>query len=72
MEHTLRELMGKSMLRRKHSDSEKLWHAGGMGQQDSHEVQQSQMQSSAPGVADWQGCASAEKHLGPWLITIQT
>lgn len=54
MEHTLGESMGKSMLRRKHSDPEKPWHPGGMGQQESHEVQQSQMQSSAPGVADWQ------------------
>lgn len=42
------------MLMGKHSDAEKPWHAGGMGQQESHEVQQSQMQSSAPGVADWQ------------------
>lgn len=72
MECTFSEFVDDTMLGSKSSNPEQLWHAGGMGQQESHEVQQSQMQSPAPGVADWQGCTSVEKHLGPWLITSQT
>lgn len=71
MERTLGEFVDDTMLRGKCSNPEQAWHAGGMGQRESHEVHQSQMQSPAPVVADWQGCTSLEKHLGPWLIQVK-
>lgn len=71
MERTLSEFVDDAMLRGKSSNPEQAWHAGGMGQQESHEVHQSQMQSPAPVVADRQRCASLEKHLGPWPIQVK-
>lgn len=64
MKCTLSEFTSDTMPRSKSRNPDQPWHAGGMGQQKSYEVQQSQMQSSAHEVADWQGCTYVAKQFG--------
>lgn len=71
MDCTCTQFTGDTLSGGKSSNPELPWLAGGLGQQEPHEVQHSLLQSPAPGIAGCQGCTSVGKGLGPWLVTNQ-